>query len=55
MTYALVCVAGVYSLGWRPKTPLRDGMQVTCAWIEQQVRKGAAVVEYGGRPASALP
>jgi nucleoside-diphosphate-sugar epimerase len=35
--------ARIYSLGWRPKTSLRDGMQVTYEWIEQQVRSAQAV------------
>jgi nucleoside-diphosphate-sugar epimerase len=47
--------ARIYSLGWRPKTSLREGMQITYEWIEQQLRKGAAVVEHGRLPASAVP
>ena len=26
-------------LGWAPPTALRDGMEVTAEWIEQQMRK----------------
>jgi nucleoside-diphosphate-sugar epimerase len=28
--------ARIYSLGWRPKTSLRDGLGITYGWIEQQ-------------------
>ncbi len=30
--------ARIYSLGWRPKTSLRDGLGITYGWIDQQVR-----------------
>jgi len=26
------------SLGWRPRQPLRDGIQVTYNWIKNQIR-----------------
>ena len=29
-------------LGWEPKTPLRDGLEVTYRWIEDELRKSGA-------------
>jgi hypothetical protein len=29
-------------MGWEPSTRLRDGMQKTMAWIEQQMLAGVA-------------
>jgi nucleoside-diphosphate-sugar epimerase len=29
-------------LGWAPSMPLRDGLKITYAWIEEQVRRGGA-------------
>jgi nucleoside-diphosphate-sugar epimerase len=43
--------ARIYSLGWQADTSLRDGIAVTYAWIEQQVRDRLAAV--GGPSASA--
>lgn len=34
---------------------LQNGMQVTYAWIEQQLRKGTSIVEHGERSARAVP
>ena len=34
--------ARIYSLGWRPKTSLREGLEVTYWWIERQVREQEA-------------
>lgn len=31
--------ARIYSLGWRPKTSLRDGLGITYRWIAQQVQE----------------
>ncbi len=31
--------ARIYSLGWHPKTSLRDGLGITYGWIDQQVRR----------------
>jgi nucleoside-diphosphate-sugar epimerase len=42
--------ARIYSLGWTAETPLRDGIAVTYAWIEQQVRDRLA---GAGAPPSA--
>jgi nucleoside-diphosphate-sugar epimerase len=33
--------ARIYSIGWRPKTSLRDGLKATYDWVEQQVRNAA--------------
>ena len=46
--------ARIYSLGWRAETSLREGIEVTYAWIEQQVRArlagvGAEVSAVGER------
>jgi nucleoside-diphosphate-sugar epimerase len=30
-------------LGWKPSQPLRDGLEITYAWIEQQVGRNAPV------------
>jgi len=38
----------IYSLGWRARTSLRDGIGVTYGWIEQQVRDRAAAAGSGG-------
>ena len=38
--------ARIHSLGWRPKASLRDGLERTYRWIEQQV---AAARQQGGR------
>lgn len=35
--------ARIESLGWRAKTPLRDGIGLTYPWVEQQVRLSRAV------------
>jgi GDP-D-mannose 3', 5'-epimerase len=35
--------ARIYTIGWRPKTSLRDGLRATYEWIEQQVREAARV------------
>mgnify|MGYP001572683228 FL=1 len=29
----------IYSLGWRPKFPLKEGVNITYRWIEQQVKE----------------
>jgi len=30
--------ARIYSVGWRPKTSLRDGLATTYEWVKQQVQ-----------------
>jgi nucleoside-diphosphate-sugar epimerase len=45
--------ARIYSLGWQANTSLRQGIDKTYTWIEQQVRlaaaEGAPVVVAGAR------
>jgi nucleoside-diphosphate-sugar epimerase len=36
--------ARIYSLGWRPKYSLEDGIRLTYPWIEAQVQKARGVV-----------
>jgi len=31
----------IYSLGWKPRFYLKDGIALTYPWIESQVRKDA--------------
>jgi len=45
--------ARIYSLGWRARTPLRDGIGVTYRWVEQQVRDRLATAGNGERSADA--
>jgi nucleoside-diphosphate-sugar epimerase len=45
--------ARINSLGWQPATSLRDGIQVTYRWIEQQVRRRAAAVGGSSHPREA--
>ena len=45
--------ARIYSLGWRAKTALRDGIGVTYRWVEQQVRDRLATAGNGERSADA--
>jgi nucleoside-diphosphate-sugar epimerase len=40
--------ARIYSLGWRAKTSLRDGIRITYNWIERQVRERLAVTQEAG-------
>jgi len=35
--------ARIYSIGWHPSTPLRDGLRTTYEWIERQMRGVATV------------
>jgi nucleoside-diphosphate-sugar epimerase len=45
--------ARIYSLGWRAKTALRDGIGVTYHWVQQQVRDRLATAGTGERSAEA--
>jgi len=45
--------ARIYSLGWRARTALRDGIGVTYRWVEQQVRDRLATAGNGERSADA--
>jgi len=31
--------ARMYSVDWRPKTALRDGLAITYEWVKQQVKR----------------
>jgi len=35
-------------LGWRPQVSLEEGLEITYAWIEEQVRAGLQVAELAG-------
>ena len=43
----------IYSLGWRAQTSLREGIEVTYHWIEQQVRDRLAATSGQSRPLGA--
>ena len=45
--------ARIYSLGWRAKTSLREGLGDTYRWVEQQVRDRLTVAGNGRRAAEA--
>ena len=45
--------ARIYSLGWRAKTSLREGIGDTYRWVEQQVRDRLTVAGNGRRAAEA--
>jgi len=46
------CNARIYSIGWRAKVFLKEGIALTYPWIEEQVRRARAAVraDRGSRP-----
>lgn len=42
----------IYSTGWRPRFSLREGIQRTYPWIEEQVRRSARATAATGEPAT---